>query len=120
MFDELISAAIRGGAAGATAGYVNRRMQSARQLIWSGECGDANGTVLTIEQVLVHGRVMYELAVTGAGLCVSAGRYPTYGLCYAVVQQWEHYLRSGGTVKAWTEQGQDGPTELVTREARAT
>ncbi len=48
MFDELIDGLAMGAAAGAASTWARRKMQSDRQLIWSGEQPD--GTVLTIEQ----------------------------------------------------------------------
>ena len=61
---------------------------------------DLRGPTLSLTQVRYHGKVFYRVyAVTnGNTVIVGSGDYP---LALGILQDWQNYLGSGGTVEAW-------------------
>jgi hypothetical protein len=110
--EKVIGAAIGAAVFGATVSVVNKKMQTGSRPVWTGAC---NGTVITVLEHTVHGHVGYEVFGSGGGKCVSLGRYPTYPQGMTLVEQWNDYLKNGGTLKAWLAHCQPQPVKATTQ-----
>lgn len=94
-----------GALIGSFAGYgLGRRYLSGtrEEAVWTAHlCGDESKPEATICKCFEKGKAFFRLYIVGDGDWACAGQNEHYAAVTALVQQWETYVRNGGTIAAW-------------------